>query len=100
MQHRTTEDNLLVVCVACLLYFTYEAFSRQDEKAALHLRTGLRIVYERCRPKENPPRPNDRHVVIVTPSSRSLFDTIVYTFIRLDSDYILAGHDDPYVHGY
>lgn len=97
MQHTTGEDNFLVVLVACLLYFTYEVFSGQDENAAIHLRTGLRIIHERYQPKNNPLRPNDRHAVIVNPDPRSLLDTMVHTFIRLDSDYTLAGHDDPYV---
>jgi hypothetical protein len=91
----TTDDDNLVVLVACLLFFTYEAFSGQDAKAALHLRTGLRIIHERRRPSKDPLRPNDRHVVVVNSDPKGIFDVLMQTFIRLDSDYPLTGHDDP-----
>jgi len=95
LRPETTDDDNLVVLVACLLFFTYETFSGQDAKAALHLRTGLRIIHERRRPNDEPLRPNDRHVVVVNSDPKGLFDTLVQTFIRLDSDYPLTGHDDP-----
>jgi hypothetical protein len=95
LRPQTTDDDNLVVLVACLLFFTYETFSGRDAKAALHLRTGLRIIHERRCPKDEPLRPNDRHVVVVNSDPKGLFDTLVQTFIRLDSDYPLTGHDDP-----
>jgi hypothetical protein len=91
----TIDDDNLVVPVACLLFFTFETFSGQDAKASLHLRTGLRIIHERRCPNDEPLRPNDRHVVAVNSDPKGLFDTLVQTFIRLDSDYPLTGHDDP-----
>jgi hypothetical protein len=91
----TTDDDNLVVLVACLLFFTYETFSGQDAKAALHLRTGLRIIHERRCPSKDPLRPNDRHVVVVNSEPKGMFDVLVQTFIRMDSDYPLTGHDDP-----
>jgi hypothetical protein len=93
----STDADLLVVLVACLLFFTYEAFSGQDAKASLHLRTGLRVIHERRCPPGNPRTSNDRHIVVTTSKPQSLFDVLVQTFIRLDSDYTLTGHDDPQV---
>jgi len=95
LRRDTTDDDNLVVLVACLLFFTYETFSGQDAKASLHLRTGLRIVHERRCPTDEPLRPNARHVIVVNSDPKGLFDTLVQTFIRLDSDYPLTGHDDP-----
>jgi hypothetical protein len=95
LRSRTTDDEVLVVLVACLLLFTYEVFSGRDEKASFHLRTGLRIVHERCCPSEKPLTPNGRHVVIVKPCPKTLLEMLVQTFVRLDSDYTLTGHDDP-----
>jgi hypothetical protein len=95
LRPQTTDDDNLVVLVACLLFFSYETFSGRDAKAALHLRTGLRIIHEKRCPKDEPLRPNDRHVVVVNSDPKGLFDTLVQTFIRLDSDYPLTGHDDP-----
>jgi hypothetical protein len=92
---QTTDDDNLVVLIACLLFFTYETFSGQDAKASLHLRTGLRIIHERRFPNDEPLRPNDRHVVVVNSDPKGLFDVLMQTFIRLDSDYPLTGHDDP-----
>ncbi|KAI4746912.1 hypothetical protein E4T50_02761 [Aureobasidium sp. EXF-12298] len=98
LRSRTTDDEVLVVLVACLLLFTYEVFSGRDEKASFHLRTGLRIIHERCCPSEKPLTRNGRHVVIVKPCPKTLLEMLVQTFVRLDSDYTLTGHDDPYLY--
>ncbi|THY62597.1 hypothetical protein D6C97_03160, partial [Aureobasidium pullulans] len=98
LQQNTSDDDVLVVLVACLLLFTYEAFSGQDAMASLHLKTGLRIIHERCSPIDRPRTPNDRHVVVIKPCPKSLFDVLVQIFVRLDSDYTLTGHDDPYLY--
>jgi len=95
LQPKNTDTDVLVVLVACLLFFTYEAFAGQDAKAAFHLRTGCKIIHERRCPAGNPLTPNGRHIVVATSKPKSLFDILVQTFIRLDSDYTLTGHDDP-----
>jgi hypothetical protein len=95
LQPNNKDDDVIVVLVACLLFFTYEAFAGQDAKAALHLRTGLKIIHERRRPTGNPVSPSDRHIVVATSKPKSLFDVLVQAFIRLDSDYTLTSHDDP-----
>lgn len=95
LQPDNTDSDVLVVLVACLLLFTYEAFAGQDAKASFHLRTGLRIIHERRCPNGKPLTSNDRHIVVVASRPKSLFDVLVQTFIRLDSDYTLTGHDDP-----
>ncbi|KAI5238632.1 hypothetical protein E4T43_07233 [Aureobasidium subglaciale] len=94
----TSDDDVLVVLVACLLLFTYEVFSGQDEKASLHLKTGLRIIHERRCPNDNPRTSNDRHIIVVKPHPTSVFDVLLQIFVRLDSDYTLTGHDDPYLY--
>jgi hypothetical protein len=95
LQPNNTDSDVYVVLVACLLFFTYEAFAGQDAKAAFHLRTGLKIIHERRCPRGNPRTPNDRHIVVATSKPKCLFDVLVQAFIRLDSDYTLTGHDDP-----
>lgn len=96
LQLQSTDADVLVVLVACLLFFTYEVFSGEDAKAAFHLRTGLQIIHERRCPTDRRPIWNGRHVVVATSKPKSLFDVLVQTFIRLDSDFTLIGHDDPY----
>ena len=95
LQPNNTDSEVLIVLVACLLFFTYEAFAGEDAKAAFHLRTGLKIIHERRCPAGRPLTPNDRHIVVATSKPRCLFDVLVQAFIRLDSDYTLTGHDDP-----
>lgn len=92
---KSTDADIVVVLVACLLFFTYEAFSGQDERASLHLRTGLRVIHERRCPPGEPRTANDRHIVVTTSKPKNLFDVLVQTFIRLDSDYTLTSHVDP-----
>jgi hypothetical protein len=83
------------VLIACLLFFTFEIFSGQDQRASLHLQTGLQIIHERCCPiGKNSLTPNGRHIVIVKPRRNTLLEALVQVFVRLDSDYTLTGHDD------
>lgn len=89
------DDDVLVVLIACLLSFTYEAFAGEDARASIHLRAGLYVIYERCRAIETSQLPEHRRAVTVSLKPKSLFDVLVHTFIRLDSDYTLSGHDDP-----
>jgi hypothetical protein len=93
---KKTDDDVLVVLIACLLFFTSELFSGQDQRASLHLQTGLKIIHERYRPSgEHSLTPNGRHIVIVKPRPNTPLEALVQVFVRLDSDYTLTGHDDP-----
>lgn len=95
LDHDTPESAALVVLAVCLLFFAYETFSGGDAKAAIHLSTGLRIIHERLRPREETRPLDDRNVVIVDRDLKSNFSILVQTFLRLDSDYMLIGHDEP-----
>jgi hypothetical protein len=92
-----TESTVLVVLITCLLFFTYETFSGDDIKAAIHLNIGLRIIHERLRPRGKTQVQDGRHLVVVDRNQKSVFNVLVQTFIRLDADYMLIGHDYPYV---
>ncbi|KAK5999363.1 hypothetical protein QM012_005488 [Aureobasidium pullulans] len=59
--------------------------------------TGLRIIHERLRPREEPQTSNDRNTVMIDARSKSTFSILVQTFLRLDSDYMLIGYDEPYL---
>jgi len=92
-----SESAVVVVLVTCLLFFTYETFSGEDNKALLHLEIGLRIIHERLRPRGTAQVSGGRHLVVVDHDMKSMFNVLVQTFIRLDADYMLIGHDCPYV---
>lgn len=91
----TTDEDYLVVLIACLLSFTYNVFSGNDEQASYHFRTGLRIIHERCRHPAETETPEGKRMVLVRSNPKSLFDTLVHTFVRLDSDITLTQYDDP-----
>jgi len=94
LRSKKTDDDLLVVLVACLLLFTYNIFSGEDDKASFHLKTGLRIVHERYCPRDKPLTLDGRHVVIVRPCPKTLLEVLVQIFVRVDSDYTLTDHDN------
>jgi hypothetical protein len=91
-----TESTVLVVLTTCLLFFTYETFSGEDIKASIHLNIGLRIIHERLRPRGKTQIQDGRHLVVVDRNRKSVFNVLVQTFVRLDADYMLIGHDYPY----
>lgn len=92
---KATDEDYVVVLLACLLSFAYDVFAGNDEQASYHLRTGLRMIHERCQPTIRVRTPVERHAVLVRPVPKSQFDVLVHTFIRLDSDITLTGNDDP-----
>ncbi|KEQ68882.1 hypothetical protein M436DRAFT_57491 [Aureobasidium namibiae CBS 147.97] len=92
-----SESAVVVVLVTCLLFFTYETFSGEDNKALLHLEIGLRIIHERLRPRGTAQVSGGRHLVVVDNDLKSMFNVLVQTFIRLDADYMLIGHDYPFL---
>jgi hypothetical protein len=92
-----TNSSVLVVLATCLLFFTYETFAGDDIKASIHLNIGLRIIHERLRPRGNTQVQDGRHPIVVDHNQKSVFNVLVQTFIRLDADYMLIGHDYPYV---
>ncbi|CAD0109393.1 unnamed protein product, partial [Aureobasidium uvarum] len=96
LDDNTSESATLVVLAVCLLFFTYETFLGDDAKAAIHLHTGLRIIHERLRPRENGQQCNGKNVIMVDHTSTSLFSVFVRAFVRLDSDYMLIGFDEPH----
>jgi hypothetical protein len=83
LRPKKTDDDVLVVLIACLLFFTFEVFSSQDQRASLHLQTGLQIIHERCRPSgKHSLTPSGGHFVIVKPRPNTLLEALVQVFVR------------------
>ncbi|CAK4033426.1 hypothetical protein DOTSEDRAFT_99043 [Lecanosticta acicola] len=91
------ESELVVVLLTCILFFCYEAFSGHDDKASLHLRTGLRILYEQTRSADAVPEPGDDRVITTTTTMRSYLDALKYTFVCLDNDLNMVDEEEPYL---
>lgn len=85
-----------------LLLFSFEVLNGHWDRAALHLRSGFRVVYDNigCQPnqlqnqglRDNPAR----HAVLLRIKPCSNIDIMLRAFVRLDGDSI-SGSEDGYV---
>lgn len=93
-----SENQLVVVLLTCLLFFCFEAYVGHDEKASLHLRTGLRILYEQRRDVNAALARDEGDRVITTRATmRTYLDALTYTFVLLDNDLNMVDEEEPYV---
>jgi hypothetical protein len=101
-----TDVNVEVVLLVSLLFFCFEILHGEDARATLHLRTGLRILYERIRRMDIYRSPNkmmdlegeEKRVVRVQTRPRTNMDVLIQTFIRLDGDLTVIGDEEPYLY--
>ena len=88
----------MVVLLACLLFFCFEAYVGHDEQASLHLRTGLRILYEQRRDNNAALARDEGDRVITTRATmRTHLDALTYAFVLLDNDLNMGDEEEPYV---
>jgi hypothetical protein len=97
-----TDCDVEILLILTLLLFSFEVLHGQWNRAALHLRSGLRVVYDniRCQPdqlqrqglREDPAR----HSVLLRVTPCSNIDIMLRAFVRLDGDSI-SGSEDGYV---
>lgn len=94
---RLRENEMVVVLLTSLLFFCLEAYMGQDEQSIMHLRTGLKILYEHTQ-GQTPALENDDDdkVVTTTTSMRSYMDALKYTFVLMDSDLNMVDEEEPY----
>lgn len=93
-----SQDQLVVVLLACLLFFCFEAYVGHDEQASLHLRTGSRVLYEQRRDLEAAQTRDAGDRVITTRAHmRSYLDALTYTFVLLDNDLNMVDEEERYV---
>lgn len=91
-----------ILLILTLLLFSFEVLHGHWDRATLHLRTGLRIVYNniRYRPDQlqNQGLRDDpsRHAVLLRVTPCSNIDIMLRAFVRLDGDSI-SGSEDGYV---
>lgn len=94
--------NVEILLMLTLLLFSFEVLHGHWDRAALHMRTGLRVVYSNIRCQS--PRVGDqilrddpaRHVVLLRVMPCSNIDILLRAFVRLDGDSI-TGSEDGYV---
>lgn len=94
-----TDSDVEILLILTLLLFSFEVLHGHWDRAALHLRSGLRVVYDniRCQPdqlqhqglREDPAR----HAVLLRVTPCSNIDIMLRAFVRLDGDSISGGED-------
>ena len=92
-----------ILLILTLLLFSFEVLHGHWDRAALHLRSGLRVVYDNIRSqpgqlqhqglREDPAR----HLVLLRVTPCSNIDIMLRAFVRLDGDSI-SGSEDGYVY--
>ena len=92
------ENEIVIVLLTSLLFFCLEAYMGRDEQSMMHLRTGLKILYEHVQGDEPAVQnEDDDKVVTTTTSMRSYLDALKYTFVLMDSDLNMVDEEEPYV---
>jgi hypothetical protein len=96
------DPDVEILLILTLLLFSFEVLHGHWDRAALHLRSGLRVVYNNihCQPdqlqheglREDPAR----HAVLLRVTPCSNIDIMLRAFVRLDGDSI-SGSEDGYV---
>ncbi|EME49292.1 hypothetical protein DOTSEDRAFT_143148 [Dothistroma septosporum NZE10] len=89
--------SIEVILLLSLLFFSFEVLSGEDMRACAHLRTGLRVLYEKVRdPLSN--TCSDKRVVVMHPVPRNEMELLLNTFVRLDGDPTLTDQYETYLH--
>lgn len=84
-----------VVLLACLLFVCFEMMSWEEENAAVHIKTGFRILLDRAAALTG--SKNSRELVLRSRPSTE-FDMLARTFASLDIDMTLFGLEAPQLH--
>jgi hypothetical protein len=97
------ECDVEVLLILTLLLFSFEVLHGHWDRAALHLRSGLRVVYDNiyCQPgqlqDQNLREDPARHAVLLRVTPCSNIDIMLRAFVRLDGDSI-SGSEEGYVY--
>lgn len=97
--HRNASTNAAeLILTVCLLLFSFDTLQGNDAAAFLHLRNGLKILFEHAeRTQSTSPTAGKRRVLLQT-QPRSRMDLLAQTFIRLDADLATLQDQDPYLY--
>ncbi|KAM0706407.1 hypothetical protein Q7P35_005733 [Cladosporium inversicolor] len=101
MSHAYGDIEILLILT--LLLFSFEVLHGHWDRAALHLRSGLRVVYNNIRYQPDQLQhqglreDSARHVVLLRITPCSNIDIMLRAFVRLDGDSI-SGSEDGYLY--
>nr|POE49334.1 hypothetical protein CFP56_32484 [Quercus suber] len=90
-----SDAKIQVVLVVCLLFVCFELLQEGGGEASLHLRIGMRILYDRVAREAVP---TDQRLVTLRHTPRDEIDVLLLTFVRLDADLTLCAERPPFLH--
>ncbi|KAF2159553.1 hypothetical protein M409DRAFT_70985 [Zasmidium cellare ATCC 36951] len=94
----SSDAEVQVVMLMSLLMFCFEVWCGQDLRASFHLRTGLRILYDRVKLPGDTSSAEKKRLVEVKVNPQSDMDILLQTFVRLDMDLTIQGRTDPFLY--
>lgn len=100
-----SEASIEVVLLTSLLFFCFELLHNESTLATVHLRNGLRILYERTQKREklNPTKAQTcnegqvRRSVRMQATPKNNMDVLMQAFVRLGCDLTTSGEEGPYL---
>lgn len=94
---RYSDSEAEVVILMALLFFCYELWVAQDFAASVHLRAGLRVLYERRRGQAVSHDHSGRRQVTMAAQPGNTMSMLLSTFVRLDLD-VIVNKGEAYLH--
>ncbi|KAK4504193.1 hypothetical protein PRZ48_005109 [Zasmidium cellare] len=94
-QSQSNKNSVEVVLLACLMFICFELLHGNNYLGILHLRTGLRILYEHL---HGPiPENVDARRIQLKAEPRSTMDLLAEIYVRLDGDATMFGQSEPFL---
>ncbi|KAK4501511.1 hypothetical protein PRZ48_007320 [Zasmidium cellare] len=100
-----SDASVEVVLLTSLLFFCFELLHNESALATVHLRNGLRILYERTQKRDRlstskatvSTQGQMRRTVRMQGTPRSNMDVLMQAFVRLGGDLTTSGEEGPYL---
>ncbi|KXT10081.1 hypothetical protein AC579_1569 [Pseudocercospora musae] len=94
-QDSATQAEL--VLTVCLLLFSFDVLQGNDTASFMHLRNGLKILFEHVQRSQGKQASEEKRLVPLRVQPTTRMDILTQTFIRLDADLALLLDEDAYL---
>lgn len=100
-----SDSNVEVILLTSLLFFCFELLHNESALASVHLRNGLRILYERTQKSQQQAAGREitgtkskrRRTVHMQSTPKTNMDILMQAFVRLGGDLTTSGDEGPYL---
>ncbi|EME80914.1 uncharacterized protein MYCFIDRAFT_215781, partial [Pseudocercospora fijiensis CIRAD86] len=86
-----------LVLTVCLLLFSFDVLQGNDAASFIHLRNGLKILFEQIERTQGKRASAGKRLVPLQVQPKTRMDILTQTFIRLDADLALLLDEDAYL---